>query len=96
MSCTSENTVKYNYIHHWVDAQHKALNGLSHLEDGGELLRGDVDDAVVHELHDGAEVLEGNVLQDDDRVLARVHAAHGPESREGIYRSIFQTMCIKS
>ena len=56
------------FVIHWD-------HGLKHyLEDGGELLGGDVDDAVVHELHDRLEVLEGDVFQDDDRVLARVHA----------------------
>ena len=33
---------------------------------------GDVDLPGVHELEDGSQVVEGNIFEDDDRVLGRV------------------------
>ena len=63
----------------------------SHLEDSGKLLCGDVDDAVVHELHDRLEVLEGHIFQDDDRVLARVHA-----ERNGSYFPLLTLSDLKN
>ena len=50
---------------------------MTYLQHCRQLVGGDVDDAVVHELHHDLEVLEGDVLQDDDRVLARIHAEQG-------------------
>jgi len=49
------------------------------LEESGELVLGHVDFAGVHELQDGCEVLEGDVLQNDDGVLGRVLLQQGLE-----------------
>ena len=49
----------------------------SYLEHCRQLVGGYVDDPVVHELDHGLEVVEVDVLEDDDGVLARVHAEQG-------------------
>ena len=48
------------------------LQLLSSLEEGWQLVLGDVDLPGVHELEDGSQVVEGNIFEDDDRVLGRV------------------------
>ena len=48
------------------------LQLLSSLEEGRQLVLGDVDLPGVHELEDGSQVVEGNIFEDDDRVLGRV------------------------
>lgn len=42
-----------------------------HLKNARQLVGGDVDDAIVHELDDGLQVLEPDVLQDHNRVLEK-------------------------
>ena len=48
------------------------LEPLRGLEEGGQLLLGNVDLARVHELKNGGEVLDGDVLEDYDGVLGGV------------------------
>jgi len=48
------------------------LETLGRLEELRELVLGHVDLPGVHELQDGRQVLEGNVLQDDDGMLGWV------------------------
>ena len=58
------------------------LEPLRGLEEGGQLLLGNVDLARVHELKNGGEVLDGDVLEDDDRVLGGVLLEQGLEKKE--------------
>jgi len=49
------------------------------LEEGWELILGNVDFSSVHELEDGGEVLEGDILENNDGVLGRVLLQEGLE-----------------
>jgi hypothetical protein len=56
----------------WSLCQAFHLQPLSSLEELGELVLGNVHLPGVHELEDGREVVEGDIFQDDDRVLGWV------------------------
>lgn len=48
------------------------LQRLRRLEEGGQLIVGDIHLAVVHKVQDGGEVGEGDILQEHYRMLTRV------------------------
>jgi hypothetical protein len=57
------------------------LEPLCRLKERGKLVLGHVNLPGVHELEDGGQMLEGDVLQDDDRVLRRVLLKQGLEAK---------------
>ena len=57
------------------------LEPLCGLEEGGQLVLGHVDLSGVHELEDGGEVLDRDVLQDDNGVLGGVLLKEGLENK---------------
>jgi len=63
----------------WCLRQPLHFESFRRLEESWELVLGNVDFSSVHELQDGCQVLEGNVLENNDGMLGRVLLQEGLE-----------------